>query len=157
MSINVRGLISWIIVFQIIGYLLGMLTAQDISTWYSTLHKPILTPPNIVFPIVWIILYVMLTVAGYTLWQNRHQAKTKLALIFYFAQLFLNWAWTPLFFYLHWIGVSLVCITAIILLTLITIVLTRNTYKLSCIMLIPYFFWLLFAAYLNAMIWILNS
>jgi len=42
-------------------------------------------------------------------------------------------------------------------LTLMTIIITRNTYKLSCVMLIPYVIWLLFAGYLNAMIWMLNA
>lgn len=157
MSIKVKGALLWIVVFQIIGYCLGMVTQHDIVSWYPTLHKSTLTPPDIVFPIVWFILYCMLAVSGYVLWQYRHQPKAKLALVFYALQILLNWAWTPLFFYFHWIGVSLFCITAIIILTLITIVITRKTYKLSCVLLIPYFIWLLFAGYLNAAIWILNA
>jgi len=156
MSIKVKGVLLWIVVFQIIGYGLGMITQHNIVSWYPTLHKSTLTPPDIVFPIVWFILYCMLAVSGYTLWQYRHQPKVKLALVFYLLQMLLNWAWTPLFFYFHWIGVSLFCIMAMIILTLITIITTRNTYKLSCVLLIPYFIWLLFAGYLNAVIWILN-
>ena len=157
MPIKVKGALLWIVVFQLIGYYLGMITQHDIASWYPTLHKSTLTPPDIVFPIVWSILYCMLAVSGYALWQYRHQPKAKLALVFYGFQIILNWAWTPLFFYFHWIGVSFFCITAIIIFTLITIFLTRKTYKLSCALLIPYFIWLLFAGYLNAMIWILNA
>lgn len=157
MSIKVKGALLWIMVFQIIGYLLGIVTRHDIVSWYPTLHKSTLTPPDIVFPIVWVILYAMLAVSGYGLWRYRHQPKAKLAFVFYGLQIILNWAWTPLFFYLHWIGASLFCITAIICLTLITILLTRKTYKLSCVLLIPYFIWLLFAGYLNAVIWLLNA
>lgn len=157
MSIKITGALLWIIVFQIIGYCLGMITQHDIVSWYPTLHKSTLTPPGIVFPIVWFILYCMLALSGYELWQYRHESKAKPALVFYVLQIILNWAWTPFFFYFHWIGVSLFCITAIILLTLITILLTRKTYKLSCILLIPYFIWLLFAGYLNAVIWMLNA
>lgn len=156
MSIKVKSALLWIMVFQIIGYCLGMVTQHDIVSWYPTLHKSTLTPPDIVFPIVWFILYCMLAVSGYVLWQYHHQPKAKLALVFYGLQILLNWAWTPLFFYFHWIGESLFCIMAIIILTLITILITRKTYKLSCVMLIPYFIWLLFAGYLNAVIWILN-
>ncbi len=157
MTIKVKGALLWIVVFQFIGYGLGRITQHDIVSWYPTLHKSTLTPPDIVFPIVWFVLYCMLAVAGYSLWQHRHQPKAKLALVFYGFQLLLNWAWTPLFFYFHWIGLSLLCIAAIIMLTLITIIITRNTYKLSCVMLLPYFIWLLFAGYLNAVIWMFNA
>lgn len=157
MSIKIRGALLWVVVFQLIGYGLGKITQHDILSWYPTLDKSILTPPDIVFPIVWFVLYCMLAVSGYSLWQYRHQPKAKLALVFYVLQLLLNWAWTPLFFYFHWIGASLFCITAIIILTLITIIITRNTYKFSCVMLVPYFIWLIFAGYLNAVIWILNA
>lgn len=157
MSIKVKGALLWIIAFQIIGYCLGMITQYDIVSWYPALHKSTLTPPNIVFPIAWFILYCMLAVSGYALWQYRHQPKAKLALVFFVLQMSLNWAWTPLFFYFHWIGASLVCITSIIILTFITILITRKTYQLSCVLLIPYFIWLVFAGYLNAVIWILNA
>lgn len=156
MSIKVKGALVWIIVFQAIGYLLGRFTQDNVITWYSTLNKSSLTPPDIVFPIVWFILYCMLAVAGYLLWQHRHESKGRLALGFYFSQLLLNWAWTPLFFYFHWVGISLLCLVAIIILTLLTIFIARNTYRLSAILMVPYFIWLLFAGYLNAMVWILN-
>ena len=156
MTIKIKGALLWIMVFQAIGYGMGKITQNDIISWYPTLHKSILTPPNIVFPIVWSILYCMLAISGYLLWQYRQQPKAKVALVFYATQVLLNWAWTPLFFYFHWIGASLFCISGIIVFTLVTILITRNTYKLSCIMLIPYFIWLIFAGYLNAAIWILN-
>lgn len=156
MSIKLKGALSWIVVFQIIGYLLGRVTQHDISSWYPTIHKSALTPPGIVFPIVWTVLYCMIAVSGYVLWQHRHEPKAKLALVFYTIQMILNWAWSPLFFYFHWIGLSFLCIVAIIISTFITILLTRSTYKLSSTLLIPYFIWLLFAGYLNATIWVLN-
>lgn len=157
MSIKVSSALRWIVVFQLIGYFMGMITQHDIVSWYPTLHKSTLTPPDIFFPIVWFILYCMLAVSASALWQYRHQPKAKSALVFYGLQMLLNWAWTPFFFYFHWIGVSLFCITAIIILTLITIIITRKTYQLSCALLIPYLIWLLFAGYLNAVIWILNA
>ncbi len=157
MSIKVKGALIWILVFQAVGFCLGQLTQHDIVSWYATLQKSALTPPALVFPIAWFILYCMIAISGYSLWQHRHQSQAKQALFFYIPQVLLNWAWTPLFFYFHWIGASLVCIALIIILTLITILITRNHYKLSCVMLIPYFIWLIFAGYLNAMIWILNA
>lgn len=156
MSIKIKGVLLWVVVFQIIGYCLGSVTQHDILSWYPTLHKSALSPPNIVFPIVWFVLYCMLAVSGYVLWQYRKQPKARLAFVFFVLQLLLNWAWSPLFFYFHWIGASFLCIMLIIILTLITMILTRKAYKLSCFLLMPYFVWLLFAGYLNAVIWMLN-
>jgi len=150
------GIISWILVFQIVGYFLGLITEVNLTTWYQALHKSSLTPPAIVFPIVWSILYTMIAISGWSLWQHRTHPKAQVALGFYGAQMILNWAWTPLFFNFHLIAVSFYCIVLITILTLITILLTKDNFKLSSIMLIPYFIWLIFASYLNAVLWMLN-
>lgn len=149
-------MIVWILCFQIVGYLIGTISQDPIATWYQTLHKSSLTPPAIVFPIVWSILYAMIALSGWYLWQHRQQPLAKTALGFYSAQMVLNWAWSPLFFYFHLIALSFCCIILIALLTLITILLTKNNFKLSSIMLGPYFIWLIFASYLNGVIWMLN-
>ena len=146
----------WILVFQLIGYYIGSITQSNIDTWYLTLHKSSLTPQAIVFPIVWSILYAMIAISGWSLWQHRRKAGARTALKFYAAQMVLNWAWSPLFFNLHLISLSFYCIILITLLTLITILLTKKHFKLSSVLLIPYFIWLIFASYLNGAIWILN-
>lgn len=150
------GIIVWILFFQIMGYCLGAISQVNSATWYQTLHKSSLTPPAIVFPIVWSILYAMIAISGWYLWQHRQQPQAKTALGFYSAQMVLNWAWSPLFFNFHLIAVSFYCIILIALLTLITILLTKNNFKFSSIMLIPYFMWLIFASYLNGVLWMLN-
>ena len=150
------GIIVWILIFQIIGYCLGAISQVNSTTWYQTLHKSSLTPPAIVFPIVWSILYAIIAISGWYLWQHRQQPQAKTALGFYSAQMVLNWAWSPLFFNFHLIAVSFYCIILIALLALITILLTKNNFKFSSIMLIPYFIWLIFASYLNGVLWMLN-
>lgn len=156
MQKKIMGVVVWIVSFQIIGFLLGTITQVDADTWYHTLHKSSLTPPSFVFPIAWSILYAMIAISGWSLWQHRKQREAKIALGFYFGQMVLNWSWTPLFFYFHLIGVSFICIILITFLTLITILLTKNNYRFSSIMLVPYFLWLIFASYLNGVIWMLN-
>ena len=150
------SMLVWILVFQLIGYGIGAITQVDIATWYQTLHKSNLTPPAIVFPIVWSLLYIMIALSGWSLWQQRTKPKAKLALGFYSAQMVLNWAWSPLFFNFHLIALSFYCIILMILLTLITILLTKNHFKFSSFMLVPYLIWLIFAAYLNGVVWMLN-
>jgi benzodiazapine receptor len=149
-------MIGWILIFQLIGYVLGTITQVNIATWYHTLHKSTLTPPAIVFPIVWSILYAMIAMSGWSLWQHRQRPNAKMALAFYSVQMMLNWAWSPLFFNFHLIALSFYCIILMAFLTLITILLTKNNFKFSCIMLIPYFLWLIFASYLNGVLWWLN-
>lgn len=147
---------SWILIFEVIGFYLGLITKENISPWYQLLNKSIFTPPNIAFSIIWPILYVMLALAGYLLWQHRHRSIVRTATFFYAAQILMNWLWTPLFFYFHLIGLSFLWIIIMAGFTLVTIYLTKDKFKLISIMLIPYFLWLVFAAYLNGAIWILN-
>lgn len=156
MSKKLLSAIIWVIVFQIIGYLLGKITQTNILDWYHLLHKSSLTPPPLVFAIVWPILYTMIALSGWLLWQQRQQKTAKIALGFYGTQVAMNWAWTPLFFHFHLIGLSFIWIILIAIITLITIYLTKNKFRISSLLLIPYFVWLVFAAYLNGAIWILN-
>lgn len=150
------SIMSWILVFQLIGFFIGYSTQDSVSTWYQSLNKSSLTPPGVIFPIAWSILYTMIALSGWSLWQQRKHPKAKIALGFYVAQMLLNWAWSPLFFNYHLIALSFYCLIAITLLTLITILLTKQHFKFSSLMLVPYFIWLLFASYLNGVIWVLN-
>ncbi len=146
----------WIVIFEAIGFFLGLLTQANLHPWYEELNKSTLTPPGWVFSIVWSILYVLLAVVGWMLWRQRGNSEIRPALCFYMSQMLMNWAWTPLFFQLHWIGFSLLWIMMMTCFTFLTIYLIRNKDKGSSLLLIPYFIWLLFATYLNFEIWLLN-
>lgn len=153
---KISGAFAWILVFQIIGYFIGKLTQTNIATWYQTLNKSILTPPEIVFPIVWSILYVILALVGRSLWLKRHQAGGKLSLLLYGIQMLMNWAWSPIFFSLHFVVFGFYLIIAMMIITLVIIFISWKNNKLISILLIPYWFWLLFAGYLNWAIWMKN-
>lgn len=146
----------WIVIFQAIGFSLGLMTQANIDSWYQGLTKSTLTPPGWVFSIVWPILYVLLAIAGWALWRQRQNIELRPALYFYMSQLLMNWAWTPIFFQLHWIGFSLIWILILTTLTFLTIYSLKNQQKWIGLLLIPYFIWLLFATYLNYVIWLLN-
>lgn len=156
MKIKWSQAIIWILVLQVIGLTLGVMTKDNIASWYQLLHKSPLTPPSLIFSIVWPILYVMIALAGYFLWSRRKDPDAKIAFYFYSTQLIMNWAWTPLFFQLHCLGLSFIWILFLTLLTLITIYLTKTKFKFACYMLVPYFLWLIFASYLNGTIWMMN-
>lgn len=156
MSKKIISLTLWVVIIQLISMATGMLTADQLPNWYSELIKPDLTPPAIVFPIVWTLLYGMIALSGWWLWQHYNQAQAKKAFYFFMLQLVMNWLWTPIFFYWHLIALALLWIVALTIVTGFVIYLSFPHYRFAAYMLIPYFIWLCFAAYLNASIWYLN-
>jgi len=153
---KIRDILIWVLMFQLVGALLGFITQTNIAPWYQILNKSSLTPPPIVFSIVWPILYVLLALVGYLLWHHRHEPRSRVALYFFIPQMLMNWSWTVLFFKLHYIGLSFIWILVMAALTLITLYVTRIELKRVSIMLLPYLLWILFAAYLNGVIWLFN-
>lgn len=153
---NYLSLIIWIVALITIGGVIGSLTKPEISTWYSTLNRSTLTPPNYLFPIAWTILYGIIGACGWLIW--RYQAFPKLSSIktLYVAQLILNWSWTPLFFHYHLTGLSLVVLGTMDILVFALICLAYKKLRVVSLLLIPYLFWILFATYLNFYIWWYN-
>lgn len=146
------SLACWIILFEVIGFVLGRATQAGLVPWYAHLAKSSLTPPGAVFGIVWSSLYALLAVVGWSLTQQRNKSATKL----YALQMLMNWAWTPLFFQLHLIGFSFLWLITIACLNVILIFKLRKQHAWLATLLLPYLFWLIFATYLNGMIWALN-
>lgn len=152
---KVSKIIIWILSFQIIGFLIGMLTKQDIASWYIHLNKSPLNPPQLVFPIAWSLLYVTIAIAGFLIFdkQIKSNRSTK---IFYVIQLIMNWLWTPIFFTFHQITLGFIWILWIAFFTLLTIIFAYKTSKTASLILLPYFIWLIFASYLNYYILVFN-
>ncbi len=128
-------------------------TDQSINDWYPTLNKPHLTPPEWIFPVVWPILYVMMGVALALVWKKRA------AFFSYFifgVQLFLNFIWSYLFFTLRSPFLGLVDIIGLNIAILLTIYFFKKSSSLAGWLLVPYLFWVFFATYLNAWIWLYN-
>lgn len=145
--------IIWIVCLQLIGMALGLLTQANIAPWYDSLHKSQLTPPPVVFAIVWPILYMILAFIAQTLWQRRYQKELCLAQFCFWLQLIMNWAWSIVFFQLHWIGIGFIWIVLMCILTAVTLVLLKDQIRWASLLLVPYLVWLLFASYLNGVIW----
>ena len=124
--------------------------------WYNTLNKPLLTPQAEVFPAVWTILYILIFLSLIIFVTAKSlNTKTK-GIILFIIQIFLNFFWSPIFFY--WKNISLAFLV-IILLDLFVILTIQEFYKVSKIasmFLIPYLLWILFATYLTFAFMILN-
>ena len=118
-QINWPSLIVFILLCQAAGILGSAYTIKSIPTWYKGLIKPSFNPPSWLFGPVWTLLYTLMAISGYLLWQNPN---SKLPVILFFVQLMLNAIWTPLFFgakKLGWAFVELTFMWAAILLTII--------------------------------------
>lgn len=153
---NQISLIIWVVALIGIGGLIGSLTKAEISTWYSTLNLPSITPPNYVFPVAWTILYAIIGVCGWFIWREQSFFKIKALKTLYVIQLILNWSWTPLFFHYHLTGVSLVVLISMNILVGMIIWLSYGKIRPVSLLMIPYLLWILFASYLNFYIWWCN-
>lgn len=147
------SLLIWIATLITIGFIIGSLTKPEINTWYSTLSRSTLTPPNYVFPIAWTILYAIIGAVGWIIWRNKSFPQLIIIKALYILQIILNWSWTPLFFHYHLVGLSLLILGCINILVGTLICLAYHKIRSVSLLMIPYLFWILFASYLNFYIW----
>ena len=121
--------------------------------WYQGLVKPSFNPPPWLFGPVWTILYVLIAFAGWRTWQRRAEGP---AMQVWFAQMVLNFAWSPVFFTAHAIGFALAILVMMWVLIAWFIWLSWDRDRIAAYAFIPYFAWVSFAGLLNASIWMLN-
>ena len=125
------------------------------DTWYDKLNKSTITPPKIVFPFVWSLLYFLIIVStGIIIWKDKF--KNRWALTYFIIQIVLNISWTPVFFRLKNIKLSLIVIIILWLFILLTIVEFLKISQIAGYLLIPYFVWVSLALYLNSYIYWYN-
>jgi tryptophan-rich sensory protein len=140
----------------VLGVLSGVLSGTD-REWYEILQSPPGTPPGWVFGPVWTVLYLMMGVSLFLLWQRASEGtRARPALVAYFLQFALNLAWSPVFFGAHRIGTALVVIVALWLMIFLTILLARRVSRPAAWLLVPYFTWVSYATYLNVGFYLFN-
>lgn len=136
----------------IIGGLIGFLISGNIE--YSYLNKPPLSPPSIVFPIVWSIIYLLMGISYYTL-KKKDNTNIIISTVYY-AQLFVNALWSIIFFNLEWRLFAIIWIILLDILVITMIYLFSKKDKTAAYLNIPYLIWILFATYLTIGIYVLN-
>ncbi len=141
-----------ILIPVVIGGVVGLIISGSMD--YESLQKPPLSPPGIIFPIVWTILYVLMGIS-YGILESKNLSDEKINLIYYL-QLFVNALWSIFFFVLKWRFFSFIWIILLLVLIIIMIVKFYKKDKLSGILQIPYLLWTLFATYLNLSIYLMN-
>jgi translocator protein len=148
-------LVIAILIVQSAGVIGSFATFSAIPTWYAGLIKPAFSPPSWVFGPVWTVLYTLIGISLFLVWQAKGKEK-KVALSIFFVHLFLNALWSILFFGLH--NPSLAFLEILLLLATLLVVMWQfwHIRPLAAYLLIPYLLWVSFAAFLNFALWQLN-
>ncbi len=126
------------------------------SLWYYALNKSPLTPPDWAFSITWTILYITIALSLFFYIKDGIRQDKIIPLVVFSMQILLNLLWSPVFFDSHNIKLAFVIIILLIAIVFINIILFYKQSKTAAYLLIPYFLWLIFAAYLNYEIVALN-
>lgn len=132
----------------------AFLQGTAILEWYPGLQKPAITPPAIVFPVVWTILYVLM---GLSLSLLIDRQPARWLVVVWGGQLFCNFLWTILFFTCRSPLAGLVDILLIDVLVFVYLFKSYVVSRAASWLFVPYALWLLLATYLNAYIFFYNS
>lgn len=142
---------------QLAGLLGSLFTAPAIPAWYASLNKPVFSPPNWLFGSVWTVLYTLMGIAASLVWsQGVAKRRVKQALIIFAIQLILNTLWSIIFFGLKSPLLALIEIMILWYFIILTTLKFIKISKAAGFLLIPYFLWVSFAAFLNFSIYLLN-
>lgn len=146
----------WILLCEAVGGVAAFLTRDGMKLYNATANKPALTPPMILFPIVWTILYALMGI-GIARVRLYGQSDTKqISTNLFITQLVFNFFWSLLFFNARAYGFSLIWLGILWILVLFMALQFRKSDKTAAYLQIPYVLWLSFAFYLNYEVMKLN-
>lgn len=135
----------------------SIFTTPSIAGWYAGVVKPAFNPPAWVFGPVWTVLYALMGIAAFLVWNTGLGRRgVKIALGIFVGQLLLNTLWSIIFFGLHSLGGALIEIILLWLSIFATIIVFARVSKPAAWLLVPYILWVSFAMYLNYSIYALN-
>ncbi|MFH1142832.1 MAG: TspO/MBR family protein, partial [Candidatus Uhrbacteria bacterium] len=121
------------------GFVGSFFTAPAISTWYAELVKPSFNPPGWIFGPMWTVLYILMGISVYLVWQQVDKnKKAKLALWFFWIHLFFNGIWSILFFGLQNPALAFADILIMVALIIVLIILFVRINKWAAWLLVPY-------------------
>lgn len=154
---TVLKLLVAILVPVLVGGLSGLATSRGVQDWYPSLIKPSFNPPAWVFGPVWTLLYILMGIAAFLVWQKGPDKDLVRAGLAMFAlQLALNGLWSVLFFGMRLPGIAFAEILLLWGSIAVTALLFWRSVPSAGFLLLPYLAWVSFASVLNGSIWALN-
>ena len=140
----VGGLSAWLI--------------RDGMAQYIEMEKPPLSPPAILFPIVWTILFILMGIGSALVYVNRDKNKETAegALRIYGIQLAVNFFWSIIFFNMQAYLFAFIWLVLLWVLILIMILEFRKISPAAAWLQLPYLLWVTFAGYLTFAVFLMN-
>ena len=148
--------VFWILLSEAVGAFSGWVTRKGIARYNAEVLKPALTPPAIVFPIVWTILFALMGIGAAKVFLAPASEERTRALRVFGLQLAANVVWSLLFFNLQAFGVAFLWILLLWVLILWMILQFAKVDGKAAVLQLPYLLWVTFAAYLNGAVSMLN-
>lgn len=148
--------LSAILGTEAVGGLSGWLTRKGTDLYARTVSKPPLSPPSIVFPMVWTALFALMGISAARIYLAPPSAERSRSLVLFGVQLGFNFFWSIIFFNAQAFGIALIWLIILWVLILSMILTFRKVDKLAAWLQVPYLLWVSFAAYLNFGVWALN-
>ncbi len=124
--------------------------------WYQTIAKPAWTPPDWVFPAGWSLLYLLIAIAGWRIWERANGGAAVVPIAVYAVQLILNAGWSAIFFGLKRPSWAFVWLVLLWLAIVANILVFFPIDAPAAGLLTPYLTWVTFAGALNFQVWRLN-
>jgi len=146
----------WILLSEAVGAISGWLSREGFQIYSETVRQPPLSPPSILFPVVWTILYALMGIGAARIRLSVHSPERNKGINLFLAQLIVNFFWTPIFFNVQAYSLALAWLLLLWAMVLAMILQFRRVDPLAAKLQIPYLIWLTFAAYLNLGVWYLN-
>lgn len=153
-KINLKHLIASLAISLGTGALSGFLSMGAMQDFENAAQPP-LSPPSFLFPIVWTILFTLMGISSYIIFESDHDKRTK-ALVLYGVQLAVNFFWPLLFFNLNAYLFAFLWLILLIILVINMITTFYEINKTAALLQLPYLAWITFAAYLNFGVYVLN-
>lgn len=153
--------LRWAVVTVPFILLLGFAAARLVpmgsdNRWYQALVKPAATPPDWLFPVAWLVIYILMGLALAMIIHARGAKMRGLAIALFAVQLVINLIWSPLFFGAHQVFASLIVIVAMFVAALATTLVFGRIRTAAAWLMVPYLVWLVCATILTFQVHRLN-
>lgn len=147
----------WTVLTEAVGALSGLLTREGTKLYATSILKPPLSPPAIVFPIVWIVLYALMGISAARIYLTPASSVRTRGLRLFLIQLAFNFFWSIIFFHFQAFGLAFIWLAILWALILMMTFTFGKADRLAALLQIPYLIWVFFAGYLNLGVWLLNG
>jgi len=145
-QVNWRPLLTSVLLAHLAGQIAHLLAGQ-IGALYAVMSWPPFAPPGWLFRLIWLILYTLMGLAAYRVWESKSPGRRE-GMRLYAAQLLLNMLWPALFFRLGYLWIALIALCFLLFLVFLTFRRFSAIDRLAGRLLLPYLAWVGYAVYL---------